>query len=81
MSGLTGLLEIFGKKDDKDKSDAIQNRVTNVDKSTAFLDPMGGGVVVDNKDNVINTYIPEDIKKTIGTGDAGGIIKKKVYLV
>ena len=42
-----------------------------------FLDPMGGGVVVDNKDNVINTYIPEDIKKTIGTGDAGGIIKKE----
>ena len=77
MSGLAGLLEIFGKKDDKNKSDAIQDRVTNVDESTAFLDPMGGGVVVDNKDNVINTYIPEDIKKTIGTSPAGGIIKKE----
>jgi hypothetical protein len=34
MSGLAGLLEIFGKKDDKDKSDAIQDRV-NLDDTIA----------------------------------------------
>ena len=48
MSGLAGLFEIFGKKDDKDKSDAIQDRVNLYPNRRTFDDtgPKNQGTIV-----------------------------------
>ena len=50
---------------------------TDVPGQQAFIGPDGVGVVVDADDNVIRTDIPPKVQKTIGTGPAGGPIKKE----
>ena len=50
---------------------------TDVPGQQAFIGPDGVGVVVDADDNVIRTDIPPKVQETIGTGPAGGPIKKE----
>ena len=80
--GLAGLLEIFGKKDDKrdmsmfpDKSDAIQDRV-KAEGTRGIVGPgiSGVGLVMDKDGNVIQTDVPGGTAYLDPSGLGGGLV-------